>query len=90
MAIRTRQELGYQPSNNPAHAKSPERDVLEFVNDEGEVVFLIETTKEWVTETIEGYLGEDPDIEGHTFQFEKTTVTYGVPAAPGEPRWREI
>jgi hypothetical protein len=88
MAIRTRQELGYAPIGNSEFAKSPERDILEFVNDEGEVIFDIQVEKEWVTETVEGYLGEDPDIEGHTFQFEKTTVTYGAPAAP--VRWREI
>jgi len=90
MAIRTLQELGYAPSGNSAHVKSPERDLLEFVNEDGEVVFFIETTKEWVTETIEGYLGSDPDIEGHTFQFEKTTVIYGTPAATGQPRFREV
>jgi hypothetical protein len=91
MAIRVRQELGYAPAPPAAHhEKSPTRDLLEFVNEDGEVIFSIETTKEWVTETIEGYLGEDPDIEGHTFQFEKTTVTYGMPEATGQPRFREI
>jgi hypothetical protein len=90
MAIRTRQELGYAPSGDSADAKSAERDILEFVNEEGEVVFFIETTKEWVTETAEGYLGPDPDIEGHTFQFEKKTVTYGTPQASGIPKFREV
>jgi hypothetical protein len=92
MAIRTRQELGYAPDGNSAHDKSPDRDILEFVNDEGEVVFFIETTKEWVTETVEGYLGDDPDIEGHTFQFLKTTTSWGTPSAADapEPEFREV
>jgi hypothetical protein len=90
MAIRTAQELGYAPSSDSAHTKSAERDILEFVNEDGEVIFFIETTKEWVTETIEGYLGADPDIEGHTFQFEKKTVTYGTPQTSATPRYREV
>lgn len=88
MAIRVRQELGYAPGND--HAKTANRDLLEFINEDGDVIFFIETTKEWVIETVEGYLGEDSDIEGHTFEFEKKTVTYGVPAATTAPKWREI
>lgn len=88
MAIRVRQELGYAPGND--HAKTANRDLLEFINEDGEVIFFIETTKELIRETVEGYLGEDPDIEGHTFEFEKTTVIYGVPERTTAPKWREV
>jgi hypothetical protein len=89
MAIRVRQELGYAPGNGD-HAKTPSRDLLEFINEDGDVIFFIETTKTWVQETVQGYLGTDPDIEGKTLEFEVTTVSYGVPAATTAPKWRQI
>lgn len=89
MAIRTRQELSYRPSSNPAYAKSDERDVIEFVNEEDEVVFFISVTKTKRIETVEGYLGPDPDIEGHTFEFTDVTVDYGVPGIAVQ-EWREV
>lgn len=83
-----RQELGYAPGND--HAKTANRDLLEFIDEDGDVIFFIESTKELITETVEGYLGNDPDIEGHTFQYEKKTVRFGVPEQTTAPKWREV